>query len=145
MKKEEIDILFLIKVLDKRVCEDFDRRLSELGLTSQQGRLLFFVYKNEVDGHIIRQNDIEKQFHLSKSTVSGLVQRLIKNEFVIRTKNGLEPTDKGRNVIHELKIGREQTVNRLTQGMDENEKQKLKDGLEKLIENMGGYRCERKA
>ena len=144
MNKEDADLLFLIKVLDKKVCEDFDNRLSKFGLTGQQGRILFFInYKKETANSVL-QCDIEKRYNLSKSTVSGLVQRLIKNEFVIRTKKGLEPTEKALKVISALKEGREQTLNRLTQGFDENEKKQLIEGFKQLIENMGGYSCERK-
>ena len=144
MNREDPDLLFLIKVLDKKVCEDFDNRLLKFGLTSQQGRILFFINYKKEEGNQVLQCDIEKRYSLSKSTVSGLVQRLIKNEFVIRTKNGLEPTRKGINVIHALKEGREQTLNRLTQGIDEEKKKQIIEGIKQLIENMGGYCCERK-
>ena len=131
-------------MLDKKVCEDFDNRLLKFGLTSQQGRILFFINYKKEEGNQVLQCDIEKRYSLSKSTVSGLVQRLIKNEFVIRTNKGLEPTRKGINVIHALKEGREQTLNRLTQGIDEEKKKQLIEGIKQLIENMGGYCCERK-
>ena len=47
-------------------------------------------------------------------------------------------------MIHALKEGREQTLNRLTQGIDEEKKKQLIEGIKQLIENMGGYCCERK-
>lgn len=144
MKREDADLLFLIKVLDKKVCEDFDNRLAVFGLTGQQARILFFINNMINNGKSVLQRDIENQFHLSKSTVSGLAQRLIKNDFVVRSKDGLKPTEKALNVINKLREGREQTLNRLTQGFDEEQKRQLIEGFKHLIDNMGGYCCERK-
>ena len=40
-KKEEL--IFLVRIIDKEFKKDFERRLSEYGLTAQQGRLLFYI------------------------------------------------------------------------------------------------------
>lgn len=140
---KEKDLLFYIKVLDKKICEDFDSRLEKWGLTSQQGRILFFVYRlNKCENVLVHQSDIESHFHLSKSTVSGLVNRLINNGFIKKVDGTryptLEPTEKGIEVIDNIHKSREITLERLLTGVDEAERKQIENGLKMLIRNMGG-------
>ena len=58
-KKEELIPLF--RVIDKEFKKDFERRLSQYGLTAQQGRLLFYINWNNKEGNKVRQVDIEKK------------------------------------------------------------------------------------
>lgn len=149
MSHEGEDTIGLIKLLNKKLCEDFDNRLSEHGLTGQQGRILFYVfYVTQKEKRKVNQNDIEKRFVLSKSTVSGLVSRMEKNGLIERKKEKNEvlllPTKEGIDLIEKIHSGKEQTIKNLYRGVDEKEKEEFENTLNKLIENIGGESDERK-
>lgn len=132
------DIIYLTIYLKKLIDRDFDNRLSEYGLTGQQGRIMFFVSRHEG----VHQNDIENEFHLSKSTVSGLVKRMQKKEIINIEKQHpyavITISDKGKDIIKHLREKREESIKHLTGGLDENNKQELCRYLIKLIENIEG-------
>ena len=137
------NVFRLIRYLNKLIVADFDKRLSECGLTDQQGRILFFVYCKTRECKIeIHQNDIESEFHLSKSTVSGLVKRMEKKGFIKIEKQHpyaiIEPTEKGEDTIAYLRNNRRNAINHLLKNVDNQDKEKLMDLLEKLISNMEG-------
>ena len=141
--KRREDIIYLLKYLQKLLDSDLDKRLVEQDLTGQQGRILFYINK-EVNclGHEVHQNDIEREYHLSKSTVSGIVKRLEKKEIITIEKQHpyaiLKPTDKGCAIIEHIHMHKEKTINQLTKDLNEEEKQTIIKLLNKLIENMGG-------
>ena len=135
------DILFYIKELDKKIREDLDKRLSLHDLTSQQGRILFYVYHHNVDlSSEVHQIDIEQHFALSKSTVSGLVKRLIKNGFLKKIHKGrypsIETTDKGKAVIEDVQSKREITINKFFKNIDKEKQKSIEENLKLLIKNM---------
>ena len=137
------DIIFLVKYLSKLIDKDFDNRLSEYDLTGQQGRILFFVAcKTDIEHLEVHQNDIENEYHLSKSTVSGIVKRMNKKNLISIEKQHpyaiLRPTDEGRKIIHQLRENRNIAVKRLLKGLDNEQREILNKDLNKLIENMEG-------
>ena len=84
-KKEEL--IPLIRIIDKEFKKDFEKRLSEYGLTAQQGRLLFYINWNIMNDKQVRQVDIEKHFQLTKSTVHGLISRMEKSNLVVKNQD----------------------------------------------------------
>ena len=136
-------VLRKIRYLNKLIDADFEKRLSEVGLTAQQGRIFLFIYwKNKEQDVEIHQNDIENEFHLSKSTVSGLVKRLEKTNVIERIKQHpyaiLKPTSQGDEIINHLRANRKKTIEQLFTGLNEEEKEQMMKLIEKMIVNMGG-------
>ena len=71
MNERPKDIIYSIRMLNKYLSQDFDNRLAEYGLTGHMGRILFFINgRTNIDNVEVIQADIEKEFQLSKSTVS---------------------------------------------------------------------------
>ena len=137
------DIIFLIKYLGKLLDKDLDARLSEYDLTGQQGRILFYIAKRtNLDKEEVHQNDIENEYHLSKSTVSGIVKRMEKKGVISIEKQHpyavLKPSEKGECIIHQLIEKKTDVDNKLLDGLDEQKRTILKEELNKLIENMEG-------
>lgn len=135
------DVIYLIKCLNKELAKDFDKRLAEFGLTGQQGRLLFFIYcQTHNEGAVVHQNDIEKAFLLSKSTVSGLVDRLVKKELIERVIESpyvsLVATQKGVDIVESIKKNKNQTIKKLTQNLSEEEVQRMIQNIKLLIKNI---------
>ena len=139
----ENNIIYLTKQLSKLLSQDFDKRLSEFGLTSHQGHILFFINKKvRIDGIEIHQKDIEEEFHLSKSTVSGLIKRMEKRGLIIKKEIHpyyvLEPSKEAIKIIDEIHNGKEETINLMLKGFDENERERIYNNLLKMINNMKG-------
>lgn len=137
------DIIYLIRHLSKLLQADFDRRVSEIGLTGAQARMLFFIIRNTKEkGLEVHQNDIEKEFALAKSTVNGLVSRLLKTGYIIKRNVNryavLEPTEEGINAADKIKKGRVETIDKLFSGYTEEEKKQTLERLNILIENLEG-------
>ncbi len=137
------DIIFLTKYLGKLIDKDFDSRLAKFDLTGQQGRILFYIAKRtNCDNQDVHQNDIEQEYHLSKSTVSGIVKRMEKKGVISIEKQHpyavLKPTDDGEKIIESLHLQKDDAVNQLLKGLSEKEKEQACKLLNKLIENMEG-------
>ncbi len=135
------DVLFLIKKLSKDLSNDFDKRVNEYGLTSQQGRVLFFINKRVNFDHIdVYQVDLENRFELSKSTVSALVKRMEKNGLITikkeKNKSSLIPTEKSLQIIDKMHERRTVTIEKLFKGIDEKRREEILNGIKQLINNI---------
>ena len=139
-KGPELDIIYYIKVLNKLMTADFDKRLNEHGLTCQQGRVLFYINHRVKEGYEIHQNDLEQRFNLSKSTVSGLVKRMEKNGLIIKNNNppyrSLLPSDKGKAIVDQVHGNRIKVLEKLMDGINKEKQQEMNKLLKQMIENM---------
>ena len=139
--KENANIIFLTRELNKLITMDFDKRLDSFGLTSHQGHILFYLNrKTNIEGQEVHQKDIEEEFHLSKSTVSELLKRMEKKGLIIkigtRPLYKLKPSDEGLKIIDEVRKGKEKTINRILNGIDEEERIRIIENMKLMIENM---------
>ena len=136
-KKEELIPLF--RVIDKEFKTDFERRLSKYDLTAQQGRLLFYINWNTKNSNQIRQVDIEKNFQLTKSTVHGLINRMEKANLVIKIKEKnnqyIEISDDCKKILEDVFSQRMECLNKMTEGLSEEEINTLHSLLMKIYEN----------
>ena len=132
-KKEELIPLF--RIIDKVFKKDFEKRLSKYGLTAQQGRLLFYINCHEQ----VRQVDIEKNFQLTKSTVHGLVNRMEKAHLVIKRKEKkhqfIEISENCKKILEDVFSQRMECLNKMTDGLSEEEIDTLHSLLMKIYEN----------
>ena len=95
--------------------------------------------------------DVEEEFQLSHPTVSGILSRLEKKDFV---EFRPDPTDRRCKRIYVLEKGREhiaqihrvinENEDRIVDGFTEEEKQQFAAFLERAIRNMGGSLCHHK-
>lgn len=137
------DIIYLTKHLAKLLDADFDRRVSEVGLTAAQARVLFFINRKcRFENIEVHQNDIEKEFCLAKSTVNGLISRLLKTKYIIKKNvhpySVLEITQDGIDSIEKIKQGRTDVINKLFTGYTDEERRITLEKLNKLIDNLEG-------
>ena len=136
-KKEEL--VFLVRIIDKEFKKDFERRLSDYGLTAQQGRLLFYINWNIINGKQVRQVDIEKHFQLTKSTVHGLISRMERDNLVVRVKNKgnqyIEITDDCKEILQNVFDKRTECLDKMLNGVSDEEIETLHALLMKIYEN----------
>lgn len=142
---KEPELLGLFRYLNKQLDLSFNARLENLGLTSQQGRIIFYIHRhNKILNEIIKQSDLERHFHLSKSTISGLVKRLTNNGFIEKADAhhhfAISLTEKAKLTINNFKKANEEMRDKLLKGFSEEEKEKMKQSLKLMIENMEGKR-----
>ena len=122
--------------------------LAKMDLTAAQGRIMGYLARHE---EAPCSRDIEEAFQLTHPTVSGLLARLEKKEFI---EFRPDPTDRRCKRIYIRPKGREctetmyQTIldneQRLVQGFTEAEKEQFSQLLQRAIANMGGSPCQRK-
>ena len=136
-KKEEL--VPLIRIIDKEFKKDFERRLSEYGLTAQQGRLLFYINWNGMNNKQVRQVDIEKHFQLTKSTVHGLISRMEKANLVIKNQDKNNQyiiiTDDCKKILQNVFDKRMECLNKMLNGVSDEEIETLHTLLMKIYEN----------
>lgn len=136
-KKEEL--VPLIRIIDKEFKKDFERRLSEYGLTAQQGRLLFYINWSSMNNKQVRQVDIEKHFQLTKSTVHGLISRMEKANLVIKNKDKNNQyiiiTDDCKKILRSVFDKRMECLDKMLNGVSNEEIETLHTLLMKIYEN----------
>ena len=137
--KKDDDILFLIRTLNKQLYLDFNKRSEELGITGPQARILLFIHHRDEIGEKVRQVDIEKNFNLSKSTVSGFMKRMEKNGIIKRinekTSTYLIPDERGKTIIDNLAENRNMVVNKLLKGLNNEQKIEFMEYIKKALKN----------
>ncbi|MBQ8835172.1 MAG: MarR family transcriptional regulator [Oscillospiraceae bacterium] len=122
--------------------------LAAMELTAAQGHIMGYLAHRK-DPPCPR--DLEEAFHLSHPTVSGLLSRLEKKDFIaLRT----DENDRRCKRIYVLPKGREyqETMHKtilaneekLVQGFTDEEKEQFAQLLNRAIRNMGGNPCKRK-
>ena len=137
----------LLRILHWCTDQSVTNALEKMELTASQGHIMgFLAHRKEPPC----PRDLEEAFHLSHPTVSGLLQRLEKKEFI-----QLRPDESDRRCkrIHVLPKGRECQENmhqvirnnekRLVEGFTEEEQAQFAEFLNRAIANMGGAPCRK--
>ena len=137
----------LLRILHWCTDQSMTHALEAMELTSAQGRVMgFLAHRQEPPC----PRDIEEEFQLSHPTVSGLLTRLEKKDFIeIRPDNQdrrckrvyLGP--KGKECIENMDQVIRSNEKRLVEGFSEEEQAMFADFLKRAIANMGGNPCRR--
>ena len=138
----------LIRILHSCTDQVMSGALADMELTAAQGHIMGFL------AHCKEPpcpRDIEEAFRLSHPTVSGLLARLERKDFIaLRTDAAdrrckrIDIRPKGwecLDTMHRTILANEE---RLVQGFTEDEKAQFALLLERAIGNMGGNPCKRK-
>ena len=137
----------LVRILHWCTDQSMTNALEKMELTAAQGHIMAFLAHSAEPPC---PKDVEEKFHLSHPTVSGLLSRLEKKEFI-----QLLPDEKDRRCkrIHVLPKGRECMENmhqviqsnekRLVEGFTEEEQRLFADFLNRAITNMGASPCRK--
>ena len=142
MNKNDYDILFLIRYLNKCLQQDLDDNLKQYDLTSTQGRVVFFVYYRQENGENTTPADLMERFSLSKSTVSELIDRLVNknlvNKIIDKNRIYITATDYSKDFVHAFEKVRNKTKDNLIDGFDDIDIEKIKKDIYKMIKNIKG-------
>lgn len=80
MQKRKIP--FEIKMLDNMIDRKICNSVKKMSLTHTQARILRFLLINK--DKIVYQNDLEKEVSVRRSTISGILDTMEKNNLIIR-------------------------------------------------------------
>lgn len=86
MKKKMIpfEIKMLDNMLTRKICEKV-KEDGDVNISHVQANILKYLYQNK--NKIINQNDIEKEIGARKSTISGILNTMEKNDLIIRKES----------------------------------------------------------
>lgn len=87
-RKVAFEIKTLDNMIDRKICDT----AKEKKITHTQARILRFLYVNR--NKTISQSMIEKEIGLRRSTVSGVLDTMEKNGFIIRKSSSLDARKK---------------------------------------------------
>lgn len=132
---------YMARVLHGCASQAMNEALSSMNLTSAQGHLMGFLAHSDQPPCA---RDLEEAFHLSHPTVSGLLSRLERKEFL---EFRPDPSDRRCKRIYILPKGREclevmeatirNNEKRLLRGFSPEEQKQFADYLTRAIQNFG--------
>ena len=126
--------------LDCAMRQSMDQALSSMDLTFSQGYIMGYLAHSEQP---LCAKDIEDRFHLSHPTVSGLLSRLEKKEFIALRP---DPEDRRRKLVYILPKGKQcnETMHavirdgeeRLLTGFSQEEREQFQQYLLRALQNV---------
>ena len=134
-----------VRILHWCIDQSVTGALAQMDLTAAQGRIMgYLAHRPEPPC----AKDVEEAFQLSHPTVSGILSRLEKKDFV---EFRPDPADRRCKRIYVLEKGWEhieqihsvirENEERIVSGFTEEEKEQFASLLERAILNMGGCPC----
>ena len=137
----------LLRILHWCTDQSMTGALDELELTAAQGHIMgFLAHRKEPPC----PKDIEAEFRLSHPTVSGILTRLEKKDFIEilpdvndRRCKRVHLRPKGKECLETMHGVIRANETRLVEGFTEEEQALFADLLKRAIKNMGGNPCRR--
>ena len=130
-----------VRILSQAIRQAIDRKLCDLDLTGQQSFII--RYLSERQDQVVYPKDIEKRFHLTHPTVSGVLQRLEAKDFVVlepdradRRCKRIRLTDRARRCDAAVGQAFETLECVMCSGMSSEEQQTLRRLLDQAAENL---------
>ena len=130
-----------LRYLNNRITQYMDQQFLALDLTSTQSCLLHHLSRHAPAAG--SPADLEKRFHLTHPTVSGVLQRLEAKNFIIiepdkadRRCKRIRLTDRARRCDEAVGQAFETLEQRMCAGMTEAEQQTLRRLLDLAAENL---------
>ena len=79
----EKDCGMWINILSHKIKKRMNTNMQSLGLTGVQSRVMHYILVKSADGPVF-QRDVEAVFGLSRSTATGILQSMEKNDLILR-------------------------------------------------------------
>ena len=128
-----------------RVLSNLIKRCMDDGMppetTGMQGWIIGFLHRNE--DRDMFQRDVEAEFNIRRSTATGILQLMEKNDLIHRVPvesdarlKKLVLTEKALDLHKMVEADRERTEEKLIQGIDKEELEVFRRVLKKMIQNM---------
>lgn len=133
---EKKHIGMLLKCIDKRVVNAFNKELERFDITLMQNEVLRYIYFHEEKQDVF-QKQIEEFFNSTNPTITGILKRLESKELIKRETSLIDArykkltlTKKGKVLSEQtLELGPKKIEHKLTQRLSVEER----DELERLL------------
>ena len=132
----------MLKYASRLAEKNLNDKMAELNVTRSQMDLLAFVFVKNKEGYEVNQVDIEKYLNLKNPTVSGLINRLEKKNYIKRETSSkganfksIVITENGKSLLEEGKKVVELSENTMFSLLTKEEKAELERLLQKVIDN----------
>lgn len=132
----------LVKHLHKMFEQAINENMSSVNLTRSQMDVLVYTYFKNQNGIEVNQVDIERDLNLKNPTVTGLISRLEKKEYVKREKSSkgsnyksIIVTESGKAIIENGKQITDKVEKEIFSVLTDEEKKELTRLIQKVIDN----------
>jgi len=142
------DTPFLIKRVNQAFKNRLDQNPDKLPLTQAQAGVMFFISRAEAQGRSVSPSDLESGLHLSRPTVTGLLQRLESRGYITVTPDAHDKRFKRLNATPAFKAHMQLMESYFTaqkelllRGFSDGEKELLNGFLTRMLHNLteGGF------
>lgn len=131
----------LFQVIGLKLKKRADESIKELGLSSQQGKVIDYIYENQ-NNHII-QKDLADRFHLRGASVTSMLQALEQKGFIERKipvnnerQKNIYVLPKAAELIEDFNNSFQKVEDEIVQTLNDEEKQILKKLLIRINESI---------
>lgn len=144
MKPFERNLGYLLNKAARITKWELNNKLNELGLTSSQFAVLRDIYTHRDSENVqdLTPAVIAQRLHADRPTISGIVDRLVKQGWVERVTNPEDRrsqlillTDKTMELLPAMDAISNKTMDQAIDGFDEGEVEALKNYLMRIIDN----------
>ena len=133
-------VAFITNKAAKKMADEFNNRLMELGITRVQWIALYYLGKHNG----ISQKELGELMDIKESTVARLIDRMEKEDYVYRAKDEndrritlISLTEKGQKYREEFLPEGQKMADVFTDGISEDEINTFMKVLEKILLNIG--------
>ncbi len=138
---KERKISFEIKILDNMIERKIFKGVDKRNLTNTQTRILKYLFNNK--DKVIHQSDIEKEMLLRRSTISGILNTMEKNNLIKRSNSEVDARKK-KIALTSYSLNKHKEIEKkiadfeknLLKGISIKEKQNFIKIIDKLKENL---------
>lgn len=138
---KERKISFEIKMLDNMIDRKICKSVEKISLTHTQARILRFLFTNQ--DKTIYQKTIEKEVGVRRSTISGILDTMEKNNLIIR-KSSIDDARKKEIALTINSLNKHKEIEKkiadfesvLLKGITDEEKEAFFKTIDKLKENL---------
>ena len=138
----EKDCGMWINILSHMLKKRMNANTQSLGITGVQSHVMHYILVKCADGPVF-QRDVERAFSLSRSTASGILQLMEKNDLIRRESvssdarlKSLIPTKKAADLDAQIGEFLRQTEQRLTNGLSDEQLAQFIQTAEHMYANL---------
>lgn len=138
----EKDCGMWINILSHMLKKRMNANTQSLGITGVQSHVMHYILVKCADGPVF-QRDVERAFSLSRSTATGILQLMEKNDLIRREimasdarLKSLIPTKKAADLDAQIGEFLRQTEQRLTQGLSDEQLAQFIQTAEHMYANL---------
>lgn len=139
--RKETPYLDLFQIIGLKLKKRADESIKELGLNAQQGKVIDYIYENQ-NKNII-QMDLADRFHLSRASITSMLQGLEQKGFIERKipannerQKNIYVLPKAVELIEDFQESFQKVEEEIVQVLTDEEKQVLKKLLIKINETI---------